>query len=203
MLKITTYRKVLDICQHYNLTQLISESTHFTENSSSIIDLFFTSREDSVLPILDLNIRYHCPIYCVLNLNKHKCTTFTRHIWLYDRGDYASFANELSDTNWNLLKNNYINTYANNITEHIIKVLEKIIPNKVIKVRQSDPNWLTNSIEKMMRNRKRLYDIYKRTKTVTDFENYKHYRNQVTNAVRKSKKIQTDKIAEKLNRISN
>ena len=24
----------------------------------------------------------------------------------YDRGDYASFANELSDTNWNLLKNN-------------------------------------------------------------------------------------------------
>ena len=51
----------------------------------------------------------------------------------------------------------------------------------------------------MMRKRKRLYDKYKRTKTVTDFENYKHYRNQVTNAVRKSKKIQTDKIAEKLN----
>ena len=51
----------------------------------------------------------------------------------------------------------------------------------------------------MMRKRKRLYDKYKRTKTVTDFENYKRYRNQVTNAVRKSKKIQTDKIAEKLN----
>ena len=205
MLETTTYRKVLDICQHYNLTQLISEPTHFTENSSSIIDLFFMSREDSVLlsgvgePILDLNIRYHCPIYCVLNLNKHKSTTFTRHIWLYDRGDYASFANELSDTNWNLLKNNDINTYANNITDHIIKVSEKFIPNKVIKVRQSDPNWLTNSIKKMMRKRKRLYDKYKRTKTVTDFENYKHYRNHVTNAVRKSKKIQTDKIAEKLN----
>ena len=65
ILKTTTYRKVLDICQHYNLTQLISEPTHFTENSSSITDLFFTSREDSVLlsgvgePILDLNIRYH------------------------------------------------------------------------------------------------------------------------------------------------
>ena len=142
MLKTTTYRKVLDICQLYNLTQLISEPTHFTENSSSIIDLFFTPREDSVLlsgvgePILDLNIRYHCPIYCVLNPNKHKSTTFTRHIWLYDRGHYASFANELSDTNWNLLKNNDINIYAKQITAYN-KVSEKVIPNKVTKDRQS------------------------------------------------------------------
>ena len=97
------------------------------------------------------------------------------------------------------MKNNDINTYANNITEHIIKVSEKFIPYKIIRVRQSDPNWLASSITKMMRKRKRLYDKYKRTKTVTDFENYRHYRNQVTNAVRKSKKIQTNKIAEKLN----
>ena len=46
----------------------------------------------------------------------------------------------------------------------------------------------------MMRKRKRLYDKYKRTKTVTDFENYKHYRNQVTNAVRKSKKYRRIKL---------
>ena len=107
---------------------------------------------------------------------------------LYDRGDYASFANELSDTNWNLLKNKDINIYANNINEHIIKVSEKFVPNKMIKVRQSDPNWLTNSIKKMMPKRKRLYDKYKRTKTVADFENYKHYINQEPNAVRKLKK---------------
>ena len=128
ILKTTTYRKVLDICQHYNLTQLISEPTHFTENSSFIIDLFFRSREDSVLlsgvgePILDLNIGYHCPIYCVLNLNKHISTTFTRHIWLYDRGDYASFANELSDTHWNLVKNNDINILKVKVS-HSIKAV--------------------------------------------------------------------------------
>ena len=76
------------------------------------------SREDSVQlrgieePILDLNIRDHCPIHYALNFNKHESTTFTRHIRLYDRGDCASFANELSDTNWNLLKNNDRNIYA-------------------------------------------------------------------------------------------
>ena len=78
MLNTTSCREKLDICQHYNLTHLKSEPTHFTENSSSTTDLFLTSREDSVLlsgvgePILDLNMRYHCPIYCVLKLNKHK-----------------------------------------------------------------------------------------------------------------------------------
>ena len=40
-----------------------------------------------------------------------------------------------------------INIYAKKITQHIIKVSEKFIPNKIIKVRQSDPNWLTHSIK--------------------------------------------------------
>ena len=47
--------------------------THFTETSSTIIDLFPTAKKDSILlsdvsdPFLDQNVRYHCPIYCVLN----------------------------------------------------------------------------------------------------------------------------------------
>ena len=51
----------------------------------------------------------------------------------------------------------------------------------------------------MMRKRKRLYDKYKRTKTVADSENYKHYRNQVTKAVRKSKKYRRIKLLKKIN----
>ena len=48
-----------------------NKPTHFTENSSSIIDLLFIGNKDSVLtsgvgePCLDLSIRYHCPIFGV------------------------------------------------------------------------------------------------------------------------------------------
>ena len=61
-------RKIDDICLQYNLNQLITDPTHFTETSNSIIDLFLTSNKNDVLlsgvgePFLEQNIRYHCPI---------------------------------------------------------------------------------------------------------------------------------------------
>ena len=41
ILKQSSNKKVLDLCQHFSLDQLINEPTHHTESSSSIIDLFF------------------------------------------------------------------------------------------------------------------------------------------------------------------
>ncbi|MEW8544644.1 MAG: endonuclease/exonuclease/phosphatase family protein, partial [Candidatus Thiodiazotropha sp.] len=81
-------KKVFDLCQHFSLDQLINEPTHYTESSSSIIDLFLTSNKNNILlsgvgdPILDQNIRYHCPVYCVLKFDKLITPVYTRHIWL-------------------------------------------------------------------------------------------------------------------------
>ena len=41
LLKDTSKRKIADVCQHFNLKQLINDPTNFTETSSSIVDLFF------------------------------------------------------------------------------------------------------------------------------------------------------------------
>ena len=81
LLKDTSKRKIADLCQHFNLKQLINDPTNFTETSSSIIDLFFTANDNILLsgvgePFLEQNIRYHCPIYCVFNFNKTKTPIF-------------------------------------------------------------------------------------------------------------------------------
>ena len=82
----TSYRKINDLCQHFNLEQIISEPTNYTENSMYIIDLFLVSNKNRVLlsgvgePFLDQNIRYHCPIYCVYYFDKVITPSFTRHI---------------------------------------------------------------------------------------------------------------------------
>ena len=108
--KQSSNKKVSDICQHYNLNQLITAPTHYTETSSSTIDLFLTSNKDNVLLsgvgelFLDQNVRYHCPIYCVFNFDKTTSPVYKRHIWLYDRGDYQSLSYELSETDWDSLK---------------------------------------------------------------------------------------------------
>ena len=63
LLKDTSKRKIADLRQHFNLTQLINDPTNFTETSSSIIDLLFTANDNILLsgigePFLEQNIRY-------------------------------------------------------------------------------------------------------------------------------------------------
>ena len=70
------------ICQQFGVTQIIVELTHFIEHSSSIIDLIFTSNKNSILlsgvgePFLDQHVRYHCPVYFVLNFHKDVAPAF-------------------------------------------------------------------------------------------------------------------------------
>ena len=155
-LKHSSNQKVHDICQHFNMVQLITEPTHITENSSSLIDLIFTSNKNNILlsgvgdPFLDQNVRYHCPVYFVLKFNKTPSPAFYRHIWLFDRGDYQSFSRDIQATDWDAFKSNDIDAYAERVTEQITNLADKHIPNKMVKVRQSDPPWLTNEIKKKM-----------------------------------------------------
>ena len=115
---------------------MIVEPTHFTEHSSSIIDLIFTFNKNSILlsgvgePFLDQNVRYHCPVYFVLNFHKNAAFGFYRHIMLFDRGDYQSLSRDIREFDWESLKSNVIDIYASNITNRISELADKHIPNK-------------------------------------------------------------------------
>ena len=88
-LKSVSSRKIQSLCQHFNLHNLINEPTHFTESSASIIDLMLTSNKHGVLlsgvgePCLEQTVRYHCPIFCVLDFKKAITKVFSRQVWLY------------------------------------------------------------------------------------------------------------------------
>ena len=56
-----------------------------------------------------------------------------------------------SSVNWNELQDDDINVYANNITNTILEISKQCIPNKVIRVRSSDPPWITNSLKRYIR----------------------------------------------------
>ena len=132
MLKQCSNRKINDICLQFYIEQLINEPTHYTESSSSIIDLFLTSKKDTILlsgvgePFLEQNIRYHCPIYCVFNFNKTVTASYERHIWLYDKGKgggggYEALSNDIRQTNWDEIKSNDVDKYAQDLTNQLSK----------------------------------------------------------------------------------
>ena len=64
--------KMTEITPELNLTQLISEPTHFTEDSSSILDLILVRNKTNVLfnGVIDSftpeQVHYHCPTIVLL-----------------------------------------------------------------------------------------------------------------------------------------
>ena len=101
-------------------------------------------------------------------------------------------------TNWETLKINNIDIYAENVTEKITSLTDKHIPNKTIKICKTDPPWLTTNIKKLLRKKKRLYDKQKKSNNPTHWDAYKRFRNHVTSEIRKSKQYQIDKLADRL-----
>ena len=100
------------------------EPTHFTELSSSLIDLIATNVENNVIysgvreSILEQNIRYHCPVFSILDFEKHKQPCFKRKIWKFDNGNYDLLNRLIRNFDWNTIENNDINVYAENFTKN-------------------------------------------------------------------------------------
>ena len=149
-------------------------------------------------PFLHQNIRFHCPVYGILNFSKPKSVSVVRHIWSYDRGDYDLLREKAFTTNWNSLQDEDINKYANNITDKIMEISKQCIPNKTIRVRTSDPPWITSALKKHIRIRKRLYRKAKQTNDPDLWNKFRRYRNKTLSLIRKLKQSHTDKLKEKL-----
>ena len=81
--------KIMSVFDQHSLYQLINEPTHYTETSSTLIDLLFTRNPENIIisgvgeTFLDQNLRYHCPTYAVFNFDKPKYLCYKRKIWLY------------------------------------------------------------------------------------------------------------------------
>ena len=101
--------KMHNLTNSYNLHQLINEPTHYTENSSSLLDQAIVSKPENVVysgvssPFISDLIRYHCSIIVTLKFRTPIQKPFKRHIWLYDKGDYNKYKQLLSENDWSFI----------------------------------------------------------------------------------------------------
>ena len=196
--------KLLSIVNQYSLRQIIDEPTHFTETSSSIIDLFFTRNPDNVIvsgvgeAFLDQNIRYHCPVYAVFKFDKPKHHCYKRKIWKYDNGDYERLKQLIHDFDWQSLKHYNINVYVENFTNKFLEFCEMTIPNKFITIRPSDPPWFNGLVRKLIRRRKRAHKKAKRLDTAESWKTFRKLRNEVIAAIKASKNDLKNKLVNNL-----
>ena len=198
-----TRRKIEALCTQFMLFQSITQPTHFTETSSSLIDVILVSNKDHLVisgvgdPFLHQELRYHCPVFG-LKFSKPKVRAFKRHIWSYDKGNYELLRNKARDTDWDSLRDENIDTYATNISNSILTIASECIPNKSITVIPSDPPWITSGLKRQIRKRRRAYRKAKATNQSHHWAKFKRLRNEVTTLIRNCKQQHTNKITQKL-----
>lgn len=199
-----TNRKILSICQQFNMEQIIEESTHFTESSQSLIDLIFVSNKNTIIKsgvgehILDQEQRYHVPVFCLFKFRKPKQPCFQRTIWEYNRGDYVKLRNDFNSFQWEECFDFNISKYADNVSNQILIISKYNIPNKDIYVRPLDAPWITNTIRSNIRRRKRLYRKAKLTQSNMHWVKFKQLRNQIVSQIKEAKAIYYSKLSDKL-----
>ena len=101
-------------------------------------------------------------------------------------------------SNWDSFKDADIDTYARNVTNHIKEISKQCIPNKTIRVRPLEPPWITSSIKKQIRKRKRLYRRAKTTNNPDIWNKFRRQRNKTISLIRLSKQNHIDKLKAKL-----
>ena len=204
MLSLQSSSKITSLCEQFDLKQTIDEPTHFTEYSSTLLDIVLTSDADHLIfsgvgdPFLTQTVRYHCPTYGIFNFNKPKRKSFCRHTWSFERGDYDTLREKASLTNWDLFYDTDINIHAQNISNHIIAIAKECIPNRKTRIKPDEPAWINSEIRRLIRKRKRAYKKAKRTNFHDHWVKFKHLRNRVIDRIRDSKQSLKKKISDKL-----
>ena len=145
------------------LHQLISEPTHFMNNSKSCIDLIFTDQpnlfvDSGVHPTLHEQC-HHQIVYGKLSISNVKQPPYTRRIWFYDKSDSDNIKQSIEIFNWqkHLGSLKCSNEQVKLLNETLLKIYSNFIPNKAKKIRPNEVPWMTRSIKNFLRKKNRIY----------------------------------------------
>ena len=67
-------------------------------------------------------------VFC--KFSKPKAKAFTRHIWMYNSGNFGLLREKASSIDWHALEDDDISLYASNLNATILSLTKEFIPNK-------------------------------------------------------------------------
>ena len=117
-----------------SLPSTIAPPDHPLHNEDSFV---FSGVGD---PFLGQDLRYHSQVFGILKISKPKLSSYVRNVWIYDQADHQQLRMKAAATDWASLFHNDLNVYASNITNRLMSIAKKCIPNKTVRKRPSDPS---------------------------------------------------------------
>ena len=192
------------VTSQYGLHQMKNGPTHVLENSSSCIDLIFTSEPNLVVdsgvhPSSHPNCHYQI-VYAKFNLKIHFPLPYEREIWHYGQGNTEFIRRAVHKFNWQrAFTNRNINERVYFFNKTILNIVSNFVPHETI-CDDRDPHWINNQIKNLINDKKILYKKYLRSgKNTKLFKEFKLLQNKIVNLANDSRDRYFIRIYNKLN----
>ena len=151
-----------------NLTQIISEPTHFRENClPSCIDLILSDQPNLVLnsgvrPSLDPTCK-HQITFCKINFSIPPPPAYSRKVWQFNKANSSLITRASCQFPWHERLNQLSDPsfQVELLNKIILNVMSNFVPNKTIKIKPSEPEWFNREIKNMLKKQNRIYKKYK------------------------------------------
>ncbi|MEW8548505.1 MAG: endonuclease/exonuclease/phosphatase family protein, partial [Candidatus Thiodiazotropha sp.] len=176
-----------DYIEPFGITQLVSEATRVTPDSSTLIDHVYSTCPENVnnVDVPKIGLSDHFPIFFTRKMHVHQpkgnhCTISYRSFKDFDE---TKFINDLQSVPWNIIKL-FENTddILESWTDLFLEVVNKNIPIKQHRVKhKNQPQWITPEILDAIRSRDRH-------KSLGNNNEYKFWRRKVTKLIRNAKR---------------
>ena len=135
-----------------------------------------------------------------MKFTKPKQTSFQRKIWIYDKGDYVIYNDELRSTDWSFIENNQnLDATTDTIANSILKAASESIPNTNVNIRPGDVPWMNKEVKQQIRKRNKLHQKAKLSNNQLSWGQFRNYRTETTKIIRKTKKEYEHKLINKIN----
>ena len=176
---------LLDLANDNMLTQVQHEPTQ----GENILDLVFTTIPDQVKKVNAVSgMADHDAVSAELDTAVKYSRKQPRTVYLYKKGDMEGVKQYLEDFKDTFLDTNpmenQIEDNWNSFKKAIADAMDKFIPKKQLSSWQDVP-WMTTTVKRMIRKKKRLWNKSKRSKADKDWESFRNLRKAVKTKMKK------------------
>ena len=193
------------LASFYGLYQLISQPTHVLENSSSCIDLIFTSQPNlvthsGVYSSLHNNC-HHNIVFAKFNLKIEYPPPFERLVWNYGKANTDLIRRAAVLFDWeNAFMSLDINHKIKLFNDTLINIFSNFCPYKTIVCNDNEPPWLTDEIKEKIREKDIAFIHYQNSnKNQHETIVFNELVNQLSEEIKDAKYNYYSDISEKLN----
>ncbi|CAG4981160.1 unnamed protein product [Colias eurytheme] len=189
-----SFSKLESFLHTMNLTQLISEPTHFTDKSETLLDLICTNIAASHVVVEHVSaLSSHAFVSCTLNIPKDKYIPR----WITYRSlkdiDMESFEATLEEVRWHtIMEMNNVDEMVKILTTYIQIIFDHHAPRKVKYVKRKLHPWITDTIKLMMKTRDEAQVTARRSKEGKHKAYYKELKSIVSQALHREKQSYFD-----------